>query len=45
MADRKDHRYGSREPVDPWGRDGGRVHATAINVLTPETSHRCARLR
>ena len=45
VADRKDHRYGSWDPVDPWGRDGGRVYATAINVLTLETFHRYARLR
>jgi hypothetical protein len=25
---------GSWDPVDKWGSEGGRVYATAINVLT-----------
>jgi hypothetical protein len=36
---------GSWDPaVEVWARDGGRVYATAINVLTLETSYRYAPL-
>jgi len=31
---------GSWEPEDPWARDPGRVYATAINAVTPETYYR-----
>ena len=36
---------GSWPPDDPWGRDGGRVYATAITVLILETPYRYARGR
>ena len=36
---------GSWDPqVDPWGRDGGRVYATAMNTLTLEVYYRYDRL-
>jgi hypothetical protein len=35
---------GSWDPVDPWGDDGGRVYATAINALTLEVSFRYDRV-
>jgi hypothetical protein len=41
--DSKDDRRGSWDPVDPWGADGGRVYATAINTLTLETPVRYKR--
>jgi hypothetical protein len=28
---------GSWDPIDPWGADGGRVHATALMALCLET--------
>jgi len=31
---------GSWDPDDAWGAEGGRVYATAINVLTLETPYR-----
>jgi hypothetical protein len=36
---------GSWDPVGPWGYVGGRVYATAINVLTLEVYHRHERIR
>ncbi|MBL8739323.1 MAG: terpene cyclase/mutase family protein [Planctomycetes bacterium] len=36
--------YGSWDPVDAWGEDGGRVYSTAILVLTLEALHRYTRL-
>ncbi len=38
--DADDDRRGSWDPADPWGADGGRVYATAINLLTLETARR-----
>jgi hypothetical protein len=32
--------FGSWDPVDPWGEDGGRIYATAINVLSLEAPFR-----
>jgi len=32
--------YGSWDPVDPWGQDGGRVYSTAIMVLCLESYFR-----
>lgn len=31
---------GSWDPADVWGREGGRVYATAMSALTLEASHR-----
>ena len=36
---------GSWEPVDRWSCEGGRVTATAINLLTLLTAERYARLK
>lgn len=36
--------YGSWDPVDAWGDDGGRVYSTAILGLTLEALHRYTRL-
>jgi hypothetical protein len=33
---------GSWDPIDRWGFEGGRVYATAINVLTLEVYYRYA---
>ena len=33
---------GSWDPVDPWGKDGGRIYATAILALALETPYRYA---
>jgi HEAT repeat protein len=38
--DRNDDRWGSWDPVDPWGSDGGRIGSTALNCLTLETYYR-----
>jgi biopolymer transport protein ExbD len=38
-----DDRRGSWDPMDPWGADGGRIYATALNTLTLETYYRYAR--
>lgn len=38
------HRQGSWAPLDPWGPEGGRIYATAINVLTLEVYYRTARI-
>jgi hypothetical protein len=35
---------GSWDPVGPWGTAGGRVYATAINVLTLEVYYRYGRI-
>ena len=36
---------GSWDPeVDPWGNDGGRVYATALNTLTLEVYYRYVRI-
>jgi len=37
------HLKGSWDPIDAWGYAGGRVYATAINVLTLESYYRYAR--
>jgi hypothetical protein len=42
--DPADDRFGSWDPVDPWGADGGRVYGTAINVLSLEVYYRYARI-
>ena len=42
--DPTDDRYGSWDPVDPWGADGGRVYATAINTLSLEVYYRYDRV-
>lgn len=31
--DAADCRYGSWDPVDPWGPEGGRVYSTALNTM------------
>jgi hypothetical protein len=36
--------YGSWDPVDPWGGDGGRVYSTAIMVLCLESYFRYGRV-
>jgi hypothetical protein len=36
---------GSWDPIDPWGKDGGRIYATAILALALETPYRYAPLR
>jgi len=38
--DPADDRLGSWDPADPWGSEGGRVYATAINALTLEVYYR-----
>ncbi|MBL9076363.1 MAG: hypothetical protein JNL08_02600, partial [Planctomycetes bacterium] len=38
------NRYGSWDPVDVWGEDGGRVYSTAILVLTLEAYYRYSKL-
>jgi hypothetical protein len=35
---------GSWDPIDAWGEDGGRVYATALNVLTLEAYYRYSKL-
>ncbi len=35
---------GSWDPIDPWGRDGGRVYSTAILALCLEGSYRYERV-
>jgi hypothetical protein len=35
---------GSWDPVDPWGRDGGRVYSTALMVMCCEVNYRTGRL-
>jgi hypothetical protein len=35
---------GSWDPVDPWGRDGGRVYMTAIGALCLEVTYRYSRI-
>ncbi|MHC4822014.1 MAG: prenyltransferase/squalene oxidase repeat-containing protein [Planctomycetota bacterium] len=39
-----DDRYGSWDPVGPWGPDGGRVYSTAVNVLNLEVYYRYERV-
>jgi len=34
---KEDDRWGSWDPLDPWGSDGGRVYSTAINLLALAT--------
>ncbi|HEX5054161.1 MAG TPA: prenyltransferase/squalene oxidase repeat-containing protein [Planctomycetota bacterium] len=42
----KEHKnlYGSWDPIDAWGEDGGRVYSTAILVLTLEAYYRYSKL-
>jgi len=35
---------GSWDPIGPWGRDGGRVYATALNVMCMEVYYRYDRV-
>ena len=35
--------FGSWDPVDPWGADGGRVYATAMMTLCLEAPYRYPR--
>ncbi len=35
---------GSWDNVDPWGKSGGRIYATAINVLSLEIYYRYAKV-
>lgn len=36
--------YGSWDPIDPWGRQGGRIYATALNCLSMEVYYRYPRV-
>jgi hypothetical protein len=36
--------YGSWDPVDPWGTNGGRIYATAVNCLSMEVYYRYPRV-
>ncbi|MBX3464968.1 MAG: terpene cyclase/mutase family protein [Planctomycetes bacterium] len=40
----KKNLYGSWDPIDAWGEDGGRVYSTAILVLTLEAYYRYSKL-
>ncbi|MCK6481999.1 MAG: terpene cyclase/mutase family protein [Planctomycetaceae bacterium] len=42
--DKNDDRYGSWDPIDPWGPEGGRVYSTSCNVLCLEVYYRYARV-
>ena len=42
--DPNEDEYGSWDPVDPWGTEGGRVYATALNCLTTEVYYRYPRV-
>ncbi|MFO0932127.1 MAG: prenyltransferase/squalene oxidase repeat-containing protein [Planctomycetota bacterium] len=35
---------GSWDPIDPWGADGGRVYATAVNAMCLEVYYRYGRV-
>lgn len=43
-ADKKDNFYGSWDPADAWGEDGGRVYSTAIGALILEVYYRYAKV-
>jgi hypothetical protein len=42
--DKAQDEYGSWDPEDPWGNDGGRVYSTATMVLCLEVYYRYARV-
>jgi len=42
--DAADHRYGSWDPIDPWGTAGGRIYSTAVNCLSMEVYYRYPRV-
>jgi hypothetical protein len=44
IKDKGDDRWGSWDPEDPWGHDGGRVYSTATMVLCLEVYYRYGRV-
>lgn len=42
--DKKDNFYGSWDPADAWGEEGGRVYSTAIGALILEVYYRYAKV-
>jgi hypothetical protein len=43
-ADGSGRRTGSWDPIGPWGADGGRVYATALQVMCLEVFYRYDRV-